>query len=80
MPFQVVGSMTVAAPQEAYAGLVVCAHDEEAQETAEFSNVTLESLGVPAERVVESTLETIDVSTGERTTVRQAREHFEAPN
>ena len=79
-PSQIVGSVTVPVPDSAYAGLVVCSHDEEARATVDFTGVQLASLDVPGERVVESTLETIDIATGERRTVRQAREHFEAPN
>ena len=79
-PFQIVGSVSVDLPDEAYAGLVVCAHDESTQETAVFSNVGYESIGVVEERVLESTLEIVTIETGARRTVRQAREHFEAPN
>ncbi len=75
---QIVGSVTV--PDSAYAGLVVCSHDEEASTTVDFTGVALASQEVTGERILESTLETMDVYTGERRTVRQAREHFEAPN
>ena len=78
--YQVVGSVTVELPEDVYAGLVVCAHDETAQETAIFSNATFEEIGPASERTLESTLEIITIATGERRTVRQAREHFEAPN
>jgi len=42
----------------------------------------MDTLGVFADgaRVVESTLEIIDISSGERRIIRRAREHFEAPN
>ncbi len=76
---RVVGSVTVPVPDSAYAGLVVCSHDVEARTTVEFSGVRFETRNV-GERVVESTLETIDIHSGERRIVRQAREHFEAPN
>ena len=80
--FQPVGSITVVLPDTAYAGLVVCAHDEDVQETASFSNVGFEAMGVVAAeaRVLESTLEIVTIETGARRIVRQAREHFEAPN
>ncbi len=52
------------------------------KETPVFSNVNFETFGVIAqeERVLESTLEIIDVETGERRIVHRAKEHFEAPN
>lgn len=76
----VVANITAELPQTAYAGLVVCAHDSTAQTTARFKNVYLEENEVVGERIVESTLEIIDSQTGERQVVRQAEEHFEAPN
>lgn len=76
----VVGNITVELPDSAYAGLVVCAHDAEVRETAIFTNVHLQEKIVTEERVVESTLEIIDSQTGERQVIRQAQEHFEAPN
>ena len=81
-PFQPIGSVTVELNDPVYAGLVVCSHDNTAEETAVFSNVGIDTLGVFAEedRVVESTLEIVDIETGERRIVRRAREHFEAPN
>lgn len=77
-----VGTITVELPEAAYAGLVVCSHDSTVEETAIFSNARFTTCGViPAEkRIVESTLETLDVETGMRTVVRRAKEHFEAPN
>jgi Tol biopolymer transport system component len=80
--FQIVGSVSLALPDTVYAGLVVCSHDANTAETAIFSNVKLEKQGVVnmKERVLESTLETISIDTGERKTVYRAREHFEAPN
>ena len=77
---RVIASVTVELPESAYAGLVVCAHDASVQETAYFTNVRLDELGTFEERIVESTLEIIDRKTGDRQIVRQAREHFEAPN
>jgi WD40 repeat protein len=80
--FQIVGSVSLALPDPVYAGLVVCSHDVNTAETAVFTNVKLEKQGVVnmKERVLESTLETISVETGERKTVYSARQHFEAPN
>ena len=80
--FQPVGTVSVALKDSVYAGLVVASHDSTTEETAIISNVVYETLGVIAEedRVLESTLEIIDVETGERRIVRRAKEHFEAPN
>ncbi len=80
--FQPVGSVTVALQDSVYAGLAVSSHDAATPETAVFSNVGFEALGLVSDdaRVVESTLEIVNVETGERRVVRRAREHFEAPN
>ncbi|MCF8240943.1 MAG: hypothetical protein K9J16_06125 [Melioribacteraceae bacterium] len=65
-----------------YAGLAICSHDSTTYETAVFSNVFVDSkmLSEGTERVLESTLEIINVETGIRRIVRRAKEHFEAPN
>jgi TolB protein len=80
--FQIVGSVTMKLTDPVYAGLVVCSHDVNTAETAVFTNVKLEKQGVVnmKERVLESTLETINIENGERKTVYSARQHFEAPN
>jgi len=80
--YQPVGSVSVALTDPAYAGLVVCSHDDSTTETAVFSNVDLKTLGTAKaeDRVVESTLEIISVQTGERRVVYRDRRHFEAPN
>ena len=77
-----VGTITVELAGSVYAGLVVCSHDSTVEETAVFSNPRLEVIGsIPQEkRLIESTLETVELATGVRTVVRRAREHFEAPN
>ena len=77
---RVVANVTVPLPDSTYAGLVMCAHDASVQETAYFTGVELNQLGLTNERVIESTLEIIDSQTGDRQIVRQAIEHFEAPN
>ncbi len=76
------GTITVEFAETAYAGLVVCSHDSTVEETAIFSNLRLAATGVIRQenRLVESTLETLDIETGVRTIVRRAKEHFEAPN
>ncbi len=80
--FQNAGSVAVDMKPMVYVGLAVCSHDANTAETAVFSNVKLEKQGVATmkERVLESTLETIALGTGERKTVYRARRHFEAPN
>jgi len=80
--FQPVGSLSVPLKDPVYAGLAVCSHDNATTETAVFSKVRLDAMGKVAddERVIESTLETISVETGQRHVVHQARRHFEAPN
>jgi TolB protein len=81
-PVQPVGSVSVTLPDAVYAGLVVCSHDNSVSETAVFSNVELTPMGRPraSDRILESTLETISVATGERHVLYRARQHFEAPN
>jgi TolB protein len=81
-PFQPVGAAVLTLPPDAYAGLVVCAHNADRIERARFTGVTAEAKAVPADakRVTESTLEIVDVETGERQIVYRARAHFEAPN
>lgn len=81
-PFQPGGALTVDLPETVHAGLAVCSHDATRTETAVLSGVELNEDGVvpDKERVVESTLEIVDIRTGERRIVRRALEHFEAPN
>ncbi len=81
-PYQPVASVTVVMTDPVYVGLAVTSNDADALETAIFSEVGLESHGkTPAEsRVLESTLEIIDIATNERRIVHRDRSHFEAPN
>src|SRR5205085_1868620 len=81
-PFQPIGAITLDLPATAYTGLAVCSHDAADQQTAVFSNVAMHTTGIvaDAQRVIESTLEILDINTGERHIVRRAIEHFEAPN
>jgi TolB protein len=76
------GTITLELQRNLYAGLVVCSHDSTVEETAVFSNVTFDQIDLVSkdQRVVESTLETINVESGFRSIVRRAKEHFEAPN
>lgn len=81
-PFQPVGSILVDVGERPYVGLAVCSHQQEQLVEAVFSSVSVESRTLPdgVERVVESTLEVVDVETGERTIRRREKNHFEAPN
>ncbi len=65
-----------------YIGLGVCAHDPDAVEKAIFSNVEIKPIQpVPeAEKVLESTLETVPIASGDRRVVYHTRDHIEAPN
>jgi TolB protein len=80
--FQPVGSITLALSDPVLAGLVVCSHDDSVEETATFTKVDLVNSGKAGsgERVVESSLETVTIETGERRLIYRARNHFEAPN
>ncbi|MCY4001434.1 MAG: hypothetical protein OXF84_11610 [Bacteroidetes bacterium] len=75
-----VANITVQLPQMVYVGLAVSAQDAEAKATAQFMNVDMQQHSVVGERIVESTLETIDSQTGKRQILHQSIEHFEAPN
>lgn len=77
-----VGTITVELKGDVYAGLAVCSHDSTVLETAVFSNVGFEETASVSneKRVIESTLETIEVPSGFRNIIRRAKEHFEAPN
>ncbi len=80
--FQPVGSVTVALQDPVYSGLGVCSHDENAVATAVFFGVGLVNPGpVPEpQRILESSLETIAIDTGERKVVYSTHDHIEAPN
>lgn len=77
-----VGTISVDLPDTVYAGLAVCSHDSTVSETAIFSNVEFNQSGIvqAKQRILESTLEIIDVESGVRSIVRRTKEHFEAPN
>jgi TolB protein len=80
--FHPIASFSLQLPETVYAGLAVCSHNPANIETATFSNVAMRNDGIVADkdRVLESTLEVVDIDTGLRRVVRRAREHFEAPN
>ncbi|MDX2029324.1 MAG: hypothetical protein SF339_01550 [Blastocatellia bacterium] len=70
------GSFRLRLNEPFYVGLGVCAHDNAAIEKAVFSNVEI----VNKPKVLESTLETIAISSKDRKVIYTAQEHFEAPN
>jgi Tol biopolymer transport system component len=80
--FQPIGALSIPMGAKIEAGLAVCSHEPNAKQTANFTNVALAEDGAVDEkrRVVESTLEVMDVDTGARTIVYRAKKHFEAPN
>ena len=64
-----------------YVGLGVCAHDNRRIEQAAFSNVELKSLPVQSgSKVIQSTLETLEISSTDRQIVYHTPDHIEAPN
>jgi TolB protein len=74
--------VTVALSDPVYVGLGVCSHDVDTVATALFSTLSFVSEGVVSarDRVLESSLETISIETGERSLVYSTRDHIEAPN
>lgn len=80
--YQPVATVTVALQDTVFAGLAVTSHDDAKEETAIFSSINSISYGTPPDddRVVESTLEIINIETGERRIIYRVKDHFEAPN
>ncbi|HEU0040490.1 MAG TPA: hypothetical protein VFR76_14590, partial [Verrucomicrobiae bacterium] len=76
------GSFRIEFKAPFYAGLGVCAHDNNAIERAEFSRVEIVSLPSPARAPtnVQSTLEFISIASKDRRVVYHTRDHIEAPN
>jgi TolB protein len=68
------GSFRIKLTEPFYIGLGVCAHDNNAVEKAVFSNVEIK------QAILESTLETVAISSKDRRVVYTTRAHFEAPN
>lgn len=81
-PFQTVGAVSIAMSDPVYVGLGVGAHNSANLETALISNVLLANRVVKEgeKRVRETSLETLDIETGERKVVQRDRTLFEAPN
>jgi Tol biopolymer transport system component len=74
----------VSLPDTVYVGLFVCAHNDTIVERAEFSNVRITTPAkrnfVPYRDYLGSSLEIVDVATGNATIVHQYRGSFQAPN
>lgn len=77
-----VGSVLVDVGSSPYVGLMATAHDPSGIVEAEFTDVSIErkSASPKVERVIESSLEVIEIESGRRSIVYRARDHFEAPN
>ena len=76
------GSFKIKFHEPLFVGLAVCAHDNNALEQAVFSHVKLISgrTNPPGKPILESTLETIAISSKDRRVVHHTRDHIEAPN
>lgn len=80
--FQPAGGVRLDLPDRVLVGLALCSHRADHTEQAIFSKVSMKAhtLNQEQERILESSLETIDVTTSERKVVYQTKDHFEAPN
>ena len=80
--FQIAGG-SIRAPINGlyYAGIGVCSHEKDVVEKAVFSNVQMKTLpATEGQRMLYSTLETIDIRSTDRRVVYVAPGRFEAPN
>jgi len=80
--FRPVGSVVVPMNDPVYAGLGMCSHAAARTATGVFSNLGFANPGVvpPDQRVLESSLEVVNVDSAEREAVYVTRDHIEAPN
>lgn len=83
-PLCEVGRITLDMPQNVFAGMFVCSHNENILERAKFWNVRIEK---PAPDGIDgyqtpspSRLEILDIETGYRTIIDETEAHIEAPN
>lgn len=76
------GTFKLSISEPFYIGLGVCAHNNETIETAIFSNVSIESIIEKPDSLkrIESTLETISITSFDRRVVYHTDSHIEAPN
>ncbi|MFN2601420.1 MAG: TolB family protein [Gemmatimonadaceae bacterium] len=74
----------VSLPDTVYVGIFVCAHNDSVLEKATFSNVRVTKPVrrdfVPYREYIGSSIEILDVATGNATVVHQYRGSFQAPN
>jgi len=67
-----------------YVGLLVCSHSDTQTKTVDFSDVAITRPAalppISATTKVESTLETVDVTSSDRAVVYHTADHIEAPN
>ncbi len=76
------GSINIKFKEPFYIGLGVCAHDNNVIEKAVFSNVEITEgkQVMPEKKLIESTLETINIESLDRRAVYNSQSHIEAPN
>ena len=75
------GYLPVPMSGDLYVGLGVSAHDHQSITKAVFSDVELAPLASSsAQPALESTLETLNIASSDRTVVYHTRDHIEAPN
>ena len=73
--------MRVKVADPVYVGLAVCAHDNQALETARFTQVSLAARPATEEKpVLHSTLEIVPINSRDRRVVYHTLDHIEAPN
>jgi len=75
-PQDVTGEIELNLPLSCYVGLYVCSHEDDVLETAHFSQVEFRQL----QSSITSVLEILDVTTGERTVVKEFPYQIEAAN
>src|SRR5262245_7640913 len=80
--FRPVGAVMVPMQDPVYTGLGMCSHDASRTATAVFSKLSFANPGsvLPAQRALESSLEVLNVESGEREAIYVTRDHIEAPN
>lgn len=84
-PLQLIGSHAIETiPEEALAGIFVCAHNENVVEEAKIWNVRIdqpvpEDFDAHKEGLLGSRLEILDVSNGKRKVIHESKGRFEAP-
>jgi len=80
--FQPAGGVRLDLPDDVLVGPALCSHRPDRIEKAVFSEISVgsRSLREHEERVLESSLEVIDVTTGAREVIYKEKDHFEAPN